>query len=101
MWRLTKASTPCFLTFVAHRSSSTRKLMEFVIDATGRSPTRECRLCRVPFVAGDDPIYPDNQDRGRPTGFEPATSWTTTRCSNHAELRPPWVPSQVSRTTAD
>ena len=28
---------------------------------------------------------------GRPTGFEPATSWTTTRCSNLAELRPPWT----------
>ena len=47
------------------------------------------------------PIFPailavDREDiidyqLGCPTGFEPATSWATTRCSNRAELRAPYV----------
>ena len=47
-----------------------------------------------PVVTG--PVFRWMWAVGRPTGFEPATSWTTTRCSNHAELRSPWLSTRLS-----
>ena len=54
-----------------------------MVNASGR---------QVPGMITREPEFDDAlRHPGWPTGFEPATSWTTTRRSNRAELRPPCV----------